>query len=155
VHDDPADLASPYVAKEGFLNNRLNVEAWLIGKCGVDVAAMSPTERFTLQFFFDALFPFVVIVVVSWLTPRGDPQRIAVFYGRMKTPVGASPELEVAAVEETRRNPTRFDDTKLLPRSNWEFCKWDRVDTVGFLICSALSGAIVLIFLGLLHWAAP
>jgi Na+/proline symporter len=155
VHDDPADLASPYVAKEGFLNNRLNVEAWLIGKCGVDVAAMSPTERFTLQFFFDALFPFVVIVVVSRLTPRGDPERIAVFYGRMKTPVGATPELETAAVEETRRNPTRFDDTKLLPRSNWEFCKWDRIDTIGFLICSALSGAIVLIFLGLLHWAAP
>ena len=56
---------------------------------------------------------------------------------------------------ETRRNPTRFDHTKLLPWSNWEFCKWDRVDTIGFLVCSALSGAIVLTFLGLLRLAAP
>jgi hypothetical protein len=73
----------------------------------------------------------------------------------MKTPVGATPELEAAGVAETRRNPARFDQTKLLPRSNWEFCKWDRVDTIGFLICSALSAVIVMIFIGVLKWAAP
>lgn len=155
VHADPADLSSPYVAQPGFLNNRFNLEAWLIGRVGVDVAALTPTQRFTLQFFFDGLFPFAVIMIVSWLTPRGDPRRIAEFYGRMKTPVGATPELEAAAIAETRRDPTRFDQTKLLPRSNWEFCRWDRVDTIGFLICSALSGGIVLTFVLLLRWAAP
>jgi len=80
---------------------------------------------------------------------------VAQFYGKMKTPVADTPELDALDMEETRRNPTRFDHTKLLPRSNWEFCKWTRIDTVGFLICSALSGAIVLLFLGLLRWAAP
>jgi SSS family solute:Na+ symporter len=67
--------------------------------------------------------------------------------------VGATPELEIAAMEETRRNPARFDHTKLLPSSNWEFCKWDRVDTIGFLACSALSGAIVGLFVFLLKLA--
>jgi hypothetical protein len=73
----------------------------------------------------------------------------------MKTPVGDTPELEAAGMAETRRNPARFDHTKLFPHSNWEFCKWDRVDTIGFLACSALSAAIVLVFVGLLRWAAP
>ncbi len=155
VHGDPTDLSSAYVAKEGFLNNRFNFEAWLLGKVGVNVAALVPTERFTLQFFFDGLFPFVVIMVASWLTPQRDPTRVALFYGRMKTPVGATPELEAAAIEETRRHPQRFDQTKLLPRSNWEFCKWDRVDTIGFLACSALSAVIVAVFVIFLRWAAP
>jgi hypothetical protein len=94
-------------------------------------------------------------MIVSWLTRPTDPQRVAQFYGKMKTPVGDTPELEAAGMAETRRNPTRFDHTKLLPRSNWEFCKWDRVDTIGFLACSALSGVIVGIFIVFLRWAAP
>jgi hypothetical protein len=79
---------------------------------------------------------------------------VAQFYGKMKTPVGATPELEAAAMAETRRDPSRFDHTKLLPATHWEFCKWDKVDTVGFLICSVLSGAIVLLFVFLLNLAA-
>lgn len=155
VHQVPQDLSSPLVAKPGVLNNRFNIEAWLLGKMGLNVTKYTPNQRFTAQFFFDAIFPFVVLIVVSLLTKPTDPARVGFFYGRMKTPVGDTPELEAAAIEETRRNPTRFDHTKLLPSSNWEFCKWDRVDTVGFIICSALSAAIVLLFVGLLRMAAP
>jgi hypothetical protein len=73
----------------------------------------------------------------------------------MKTPVGDTPELEAAAMEETRRNPGRFDDTKLLGRNSWwEFCRWDKADTIGFLACCALSGSIVGLFLFLLNLAS-
>lgn len=153
VHQDPNDLNSPLMASKA-RTNRFNLEAWLVGKAGLDVASRTPIFRFTIQFFFDALFPFVVLIVVSLLTRPTDPARVAFFYGKMKTPVGDTPELEVAAMEETRVNPTRFDHTKLLPRSNWEFCKWDRVDTIGFLACCAVSGAIVGVFLLLLRSAA-
>jgi Na+/proline symporter len=154
VHERADDLTSPMVAKPGLLNNEFNFEAWILGKLGLDVVSLTPNQRFTAQFFFDGLFPFVVLIVVSLLTRPVDPARVAFFYGKMKTPVGDTPELETAGLEETRRQPARFDGTKLFgPRSSWEFCKWDRVDTVGFLICSALSAAIVLLFLGLLQWA--
>ena len=154
VHQDPNNLSSPLMAAKTRTNG-FNFEAWVIGKVGFDVAAMTPIKRFTIQFFFDAIFPFVVLIVVSLMTPRTDPVRVALFYGKMKTPVGATPELEDAAMEETRRNPTRFDHTKLLPRSNWEFCRWDRVDTIGFLACCAISAAIVGVFLGVLKLGAP
>jgi solute:Na+ symporter, SSS family len=120
----------------------------------LDVVALTPTQRFTLQFFFDALFPFAVLIVVSLLTKPTDPARVAQFYGKMKTPVGDTPELEEAAMEETRRNPTRFDHTKLLPWSNWEFCKWDRADAIGFLACCTLSASIVGLFVFLLNLAS-
>jgi SSS family solute:Na+ symporter len=154
IHENANDLSTALMAS-GARTNRFNFEAWLVGKAGVKVAALTPIARFTIQMFFDALFPFILLIVASLLTRPTDPGRVAFFYGKMKTPVGATPELEAAAMEETRLHPTRFDDTKLLPRSNWEFCKWDRVDGVGFLACSALSAAIVFTFLGLLHWAAP
>lgn len=152
VLSDPDNPASPLVAGAGL--NRFNLECWLLGKAGLNVAALSPTQRFTAQFFFDGFFPFAVLIIASLLTRPTDPARVAQFYGKMKTPVGATPELEVAAMEETRRNPTRFEHTKLFPRSNWEFCKWDRVDTIGFLICCTISFAIVGLFVGLLNWAA-
>jgi SSS family solute:Na+ symporter len=155
VHANPDDLASSYIAAPT-RTNRFNFEVWLVGKAGVDVAALTPTQRFTLQFFFDALFPFAVLVAVSLLTRPTEKARVDFFYGKMKTPVGATPELEAAAMEETRLNPTRFDDTKLFGRNSWwEFCKWDRVDGVGFIACCALSAAIVGVFMALLNWAAP
>jgi SSS family solute:Na+ symporter len=155
VHADANDLTSPYIAAPT-RTNRFNFEAWLAGKAGVNVVAMTPTQRFTLQFFFDALFPFVVLIVVSLLTRPTEKARVDLFYGKMKTPVGDTPELEAAAMEETRVNPTRFDGTKLFGRNSWwEFCKWDRVDGIGFIACCSLSAAIVGIFLALLNWAAP
>ena len=153
VHQNADDLASPLVASDA-RTNRFNLEAWLVGKLGVNVVSLTPTQRFTLQFFFDGLFPFVVLIAVSLLTRPTDPARVALFYGKMKTPVGDTPELEAAAMAETRRNPARFDHTKLIPASNWEFCKWDRVDTIGFLACCAISAGIVGLFLFLLRLAA-
>jgi Na+/proline symporter len=155
VHRDANDLTSPYIAA-ATRTNRFNLEAWIAGKAGVDVVALTPTQRFTLQFFFDALFPFVTLILVSLVTRPTDPARVAFFYGKMKTPVGDTPELEAAAMAETERNPGRFEDTKLFGRDSWwEFCKWDKVDAIGFIACCSLSAAIVGIFLALLNWAAP
>ena len=56
---------------------------------------------------------------------------------------------------ETHRDPHRFDETKLFPRSQWEFTRWDRTDTIGFLVCCALSATIVLLFWSLLRLAEP
>ena len=85
--------------------------------------------------------------------PRRD--LVDQFFGKMKTPVGATPELEIAAMEETRRNPHRFDNEKMLgPDSNWEFTRWNRIDAVGFIACLAVSFGILAMFWGLLRWAA-
>jgi SSS family solute:Na+ symporter len=149
VRTYPADPNSPLEGK-----GRFNFECWVLNKLGLDVAKLAPQSREAATFYFDGAFPFLVLLLVSYLTRPTDQARVDLFYGKMKTPVGATPELEAAAMEETRRNPGRFDHTKLFRHSTWEFCKWDRVDAIGFIICCAVSGAIIGLFVLLLKWAA-
>ncbi|HEY4988774.1 MAG TPA: hypothetical protein VII09_03155, partial [Opitutaceae bacterium] len=124
-------------------HGRFNFELYLLKCLGLRVGRLSAGGILAAQFFFDGLFPFAVLVAVSHLTPGTDPGRVSRFYGKMKTPVGTTPELESRAMEETARDPSRFDHLKLFPGSQWEFCRWTREDALGFLICCGVSGAIL------------
>jgi Na+/proline symporter len=146
----PEDPASPL---EG--SGRLNLELVVLKLGGVPVERLSTSTRFAARFFVDVLTPFLFLFAVSLVTRPPARERIDLFYGKMKTPVGATPELEAAAVAETRLHPHRFDDRKLFPGSAWEFTKWDRVDGVGFLVCCAISGGIIGLFWLLLRVAGP
>jgi hypothetical protein len=107
-----------------------------------------------VRLFFDALTPFLLLIGVSLLTRPPTGERVDHFFGKMKTPVGDTPELDDAEMAETTRDPHRFDHLKLFPGSSWEFTKWNRLDTVGFFACCAISGAIVLFFWGLLEYVS-
>jgi hypothetical protein len=134
---------------------RFHKELWVLSRVGVEVTALTPSGRNAARFLYDGLFPFVVLALVSRFTRRPDRRRTDLFFGKMKTPVGATPELEVAGMAATAENPGRFDDTKLLGRdSNWEFTKWNRVDAVGFIACLAVSFGILAAFWLVLKWAS-
>lgn len=150
IRSRPHDLNSPLQG-----TGRFNMESFLISRLGVDVTKFTPNERLNTQYFWDGLFPFVVLILVSLVTRNADPAKVDFFYGKMKTPVGESPEADAAALEQTRLNPHRFDQTKLLGvGSSWEFGKWNREDGVGFIACCAVSAAIIFLFAGLLKFAS-
>jgi Na+/proline symporter len=150
VRINPENLDSPLTG-----TGRFNFEAWLLQKAGlVNLHPMTKPDLQAVQFYFDGFLPFLVLIVVSLLTKAPEREKVNYFFGKMKTPVGATPELEVATMEETRRNPGRFDHTKLFPKSNWEWTKWDKVDTIGFVACLGVSAAIVGLFLVLLRICA-
>lgn len=134
---------------------RFHLELVILDRAGLDVASLTASQRNAARFIFNGLFPFAVLIIVSLFTKRPDADRIEQFFGKMKTPVGATPELEVAAMEATHRDPRRFAHTKLLgPDSSWEFAKWDKVDTIGFIACLGVSCAILGVFWILLRSAA-
>jgi len=150
IREEPRDPASARIG-----TGRFHVELWVLDKLGLPMAELSPSGRNAARFIYDGLFPFVVLVLVSLVTRPPEKARTDLFFGKMKTPVGATPEAEEAAMAETRRNPGRFDDTKLLgAKSNWEFTKWDKVDAVGFVACLGVSGAILAGFWIVLRMAA-
>lgn len=141
--DDPN---SPLVGR-----GRFNMEAWVVDKLGFDVVHFTPNQRLNARYFWDGLFPFAVLILVGLITREKNPQRADLFYGKMKTPVGETPEIDAKEMEATRRDPHRFDEVKLLGRnSSWEFGKWNREDGVGFIACCAVSAAIIFVFAGLL-----
>lgn len=141
VRVDPKDVNSPRTGRGLF-----RAEVWLISLAGVDVAGFSAAQLMTTRYLVDALLPILILLVASRLTQPADPARVARFYVRMKTPVGATLEEDARAVEESYANPTRYDHLKLFPRSNWEFTKWNRQDALGFLGCCALVGFILIFF---------
>jgi SSS family solute:Na+ symporter len=141
VHQTPTDLSSPLEGR-----GRFHVELYALDRLGLKVDQLDVSGRYAVRFFYNGLFPFVVLMVVSWVTRRPPAAIVDQFYGKMKTPVDPIPERDAAKMAETRQNPHRFDHLKLFPRSAWEFTKWDRVDTLGFVICCLVSGAIFGLF---------
>ena len=137
------DLTDPNSPLEGI--GRFDIEVYLIALLGVDVRNFTPPIIMTVRFLVDAMLPFLILIAVSYLTRRGDPMTLAQFYVRLKTPVGSTPEDEARAIAESQANPTRFDHTKLFPNTDWEFTKWDRTDTLGFLTCCASVGVVLLL----------
>ncbi len=133
---------------------RFNVEGWLLGHCGLDLSKASARDLQAVSFYVDGAFPFVVLICVSLITRQPPKEKVDQFFGKMKTPVGATPEIEKQELEETRRNPHRFDNKKLFPNSNWEWTKWNRVDTTGFVICLFVTCSIVGLFWFLLKITA-
>lgn len=145
TRQDPANPDSP---KEGV--GRFNIEIYLMALLGVNVSNFTPPMILTVRFLVDAIFPILILLVASCMTRPCDPEILARFYARLKTPVGATPELEAEAVALSYANPSRFEHTKLFPGTNWEFTKWDKTDALGFIACCAATGIILLIFKGIL-----
>ena len=149
VRSDPGDPDSARIGQ-----GRLHLEVVTLGLLGLPVEEMSQSTRNASRYIYDAFFPFLVLLLVSLFTRKPETHRVDRFFGKMKTPVGASPELEEAAMAETYANPNRFDHTKLFPNSSWEFTKWDKVDAVGFLICVSIAFSILGVFWIILQLAA-
>jgi len=142
---NPADPNSPL---EGI--GRFNIEVYLLSLLGVNVKNVTPPTVMTVRFLVDAVLPFLVLIPVSLLTKRGDPQKLDRFYARLKTPVAATPEADALAVADSDAQPARFDHTKIFPKSDWEFTKWNRTDALGFLACCGMVGIVLLFFKALM-----
>ncbi|MCF3651648.1 sodium:solute symporter family protein [Synoicihabitans lomoniglobus] len=150
VREDPSDPTSDFIGQK-----RFHLELYVLNAVGLDVAALSPSGRNAARFIYDGLFPFLVLFAVSLFTRAPDRRRTDLFFGKMKTPVGADPRLEDEAMAETGRNPGRFDDTKIFgPHSSWEFTKWNKLDTLGFIACLGVSFGILGAFWLLLRAAS-
>jgi SSS family solute:Na+ symporter len=139
VRTDPEDPASP---KAGL--GRFHAEVWVLSWFGVDFSGFSKAQLSTVRFGFDALFPFVLLFLLSAFTrpvPKADLDR---FFAKVHTPVQPTAELEERAL---RRAVEHYDEAveahKLRPGSNWEIMKPKLVDILGFAGCWALVGVIV------------
>ena len=124
-------------------NGGFSAEGWVLARAGLPFAGFGAGGHLAAQFLFDAFFPFAVMIAVSLVTSPPPQESVARFFGKMKTPIGATPQLDLEALSQTRSNPGRFDRTKLFPGSSWEFTRWDRTDAVGFAACCAASVSIV------------
>ena len=126
---------------------RLKTELVVGGIIGLDLQNKKPSTLMTLRYLIASLLPFIILIPISLITrDKGLEANIARFYVKMKTKVIVDRELDKAELQKSYDNPTRFDHLKLFPKSNWEFCKWDKDDTWGVIASTALTVGILLAF---------
>jgi SSS family solute:Na+ symporter len=133
--DDPSS------AKTGI--GRFQAEIWIISWFGIDFTSWSKAQLTSVRFFFDALFPFLILFILSFLTKPGDKKLLDRFYAKMYTPVQHTPEEDEKALQTAYDNPGMYDNRKLFKKSNWEMLKPGKIDFIGFFGSWCLVGIIV------------
>jgi SSS family solute:Na+ symporter len=138
ARQDPSDPLSPKIGI-----GRFHAEIWVLGWFGVDFAGSSKAQLSATRFAFDALFPFVLLFLLSYLTravPKADLDR---FFAKVHTPVQPTPELEQSALAEAVARPETIERRKIWPGSNWEIMKPGWRDVLGFGGSWLLVGVIL------------
>ncbi len=134
----PEDPASPRVGI-----GRFEAELWVLSWLGIDLTRFPKAQLVAARFFFDALFPFLLLFVLSYVTrpvPKADLDR---FFAKIHTPVQPTPELDTKAVEKAAAEPESWVKRKIWPRSNWEIMKPGRQDVLGFGGTWLLVGVVI------------
>jgi len=140
ARQDPADPSSPKIGI-----GRFHAELWVLGWFGVDFGRFSKAQLSATRFAFDALFPFLLLFLLSYLTravPKADLDR---FFAKVHTPVQPTAELEQKALAEATARPEVFERRKIWPGSNWEIMKPGWRDVLGFGGSWLLVGVMLLL----------
>ena len=135
---------------EKYGSGMLSLELVLLDKLGFDLQQNPYALNETVRILIRTLTPFVILIVISLLTRRDDKTMLDRFYVKMKTQVQTDPQEDDQQMKRSYANPGRFDDRKLLTNSDWEFEKWDKTDTIGFVISVMVAVLVILFLMGLL-----
>ena len=135
--------------KDGNLvgNGNLNLELLALDKLGIDMTKNSNALNQTVRILVRTIMPFIILVIVALLTKPDDKKRLDRFFVKMKTQVLIDRKADTVELEKSYAHPNRFDHYKLFPDSNWEFDKWDKIDSIGFAVSIvAVFGIIGILF---------
>lgn len=127
VRIDPED---PNSALKG--TGRFEAEIWFMSLFGIDFTGFKKSELVAARFFFTAIFPFVLLFIVSLLTRPVDEQRLNLILAKIYTPVKADLKEDSLAVERNASDPSKVRQRLLFPNSNWQIAKPTRLDVFGF-----------------------
>ena len=143
ARQNPDDPNSPLIGV-----GRFHAEIWVLSWLGIDFTKWKKSELVATRFFFDALFPFLLLFIISFLTRPVEKTVLDRFFAKMHTPVQPTPAQETAALQAAYQNPEVFETNKLFPGSSWEIMKPAKIDYYGFFG----SCAVVVLILLVLFW---
>ncbi len=121
----------------------LNLELVALDRLGFDLTNNTYALNETTRVLIRTILPFLILMVVARFTRPMEKERLDRFFVKMKTVVHENREVDAREMELSYANPDRFNHKKLFPNSHWEFEKWDRVDTIGFLLALLTAFAVL------------
>ena len=129
----------------------LNILLVAIDSCGWDLSKNPYALNETIRVLIRVLLPFGILIICSLIFPRSREEEIAAnkTCAKLLTPLADTPEEDDAKVEQVMNNPQCYDHLKIFgSKSNWQFIKWSREGTIGFII----NIGVVLAITGLLFF---
>ena len=138
VHQDAEDPSSPWIGQ-----GRFQAEIWVVSWFGVDFTNWSKAQLVALRFLFSALFPFILLFLLSPFTQKVPKQVVDRFFVKLHTPVQKSDEEEIHELEVSYANPDRYRHRKIWPNSQWEILRPKRIDYFGFFGSWVLVGIVI------------
>ena len=123
----------PDVKLKGFGNFRLDFLLYQI--IGMDLTTKTNATISTLELPPKIITPFLVMILISFLTRKNKKEALDRYYSKMKTPVVPDPKTDDANLEEAFKNIEELESKKLFPRSSLEFQKPSKTDIIGFIVC--------------------
>lgn len=115
---------------------------WLLDQF-VDLSQNPYALNETIRYIYKILLPFLVLIVVSLLTPRDESTQVRRFFLRMRTKVRVNRREDEEALEAAYADPESTRAHLLFPRTNLEFFKWDKIDAIGFVLAFMMAFLVV------------
>jgi len=112
---------------------------------GVDLRTKSNAALSTLELPPKIITPFLVMFVISLLTPPVRREVLDRYYAKMKTMVDADPEVDRRNLEAAYANLEALEARKMFPGTSIEIQKPTRADVVGFVVCLGVCGLIIVL----------
>lgn len=124
-------------------NGLFKVDFLIYHYLGIDLANVSKATLATLRLPTRVFLPFIVLIIVSYLTPRNSEAALDAYYAKMKTEVDPDLETDRRNLSESYANPKRFEKNRLFPGTDIEALKPRTSDVVGFVISVAVCFVVI------------
>jgi len=124
---------------------RFNAEIWVISLLGFDFSHFTKAQLVTVRFLFAALFPFFLLILLSYFTKPASRKTLDYFFSKVHTPVQATPEADIQQIKENAAKISQWESRKLFPKTHWELHKPQKMDYLGFFGTWGLVGVIILL----------
>lgn len=128
---------------------QFNLDFLLYALAGADLSTASKATLETLRLPPRVLTPFLVLILVSYLTPRNSQIALDRYYAKMNTEVDPDPVRDAAKLQQAYDQPDRYADLKIFA-GDLEFVRPSSKDVVGFIASIGVCAAVI----ALLVWLA-
>jgi SSS family solute:Na+ symporter len=120
------------------------VDFYLYSLLGIDLHNADNALLSTFRIPLKLIFPFVVMITVSLISPSNSQSTLDRYYVKMKTPVQPTPSEDERELLISYNSPQRFENSKLFPGTSLEFQRPSKVDLLGFIACVIICGVFLL-----------
>lgn len=124
----------------------------LYDRLGIDLRSQSNGTLEAMRLPTRLFLPFVFLILFSFITPRGNAEKLDRYYVKMKTPVDPDPEKDAEEMRLSYENPHRFDDKRLFKFGGLEFNRPNWVDVVGFVVSFVLCIGVVWLIIAIANY---